>query len=102
MSTRQSYFVVITLHTDPDGAADQTGLAAEMEKLELGRVLKASEGQPVELPRDTFAGHVNGEDSHSVHQTMHCSLNAVLKKCCLHGRFLITVSEDCDWSCCFY
>jgi len=98
----KSYFVVITFHTDPDGAAEQTGLTAEMEKMGLGRGLKASEGQPAELPRDTFAGRVNGEDSHSVHQTMHRGLNTALKKCDLHGRFLITVSEDCDWSCCFY
>lgn len=98
----KTFFVAITLHTDPDGAAQQTRLVEEMEKLGLGRILKATEGQLAELPRDTFAGMIEGTDATVLHKTMYRGLNAALKKCGLHGRFLITVSENCDWTCCHY
>jgi len=98
----KSFFVAITLHTDPDGAAQQTGLVEEMERLGLGQNLKTTEGQLAVLPRDTFAGMIEGADAVVVHKAMYHGLNSALKKCGLHGRFMITVSKDCDWTCCHY
>ncbi len=97
-----SLFATVSLSFDDKAKLDRAALAEELQTLGLGQHLKSTEGGPVELPQNVYAGQITGPDRLAIHRSLHHGLNAILKKLSLHGRFFIETSVDQDWSCCFF
>jgi hypothetical protein len=97
-----AFFVTVSLSFRENARPDRKAFAQEMKALGLGHELVSTEGHPMELPGNIFAGTVEGQDQRSVHLRIHEGLNAILQQGALHGRLLITVSESPDLSCRFF
>jgi hypothetical protein len=95
-------FVMVALSFAEGVAVDAKALADEMKALGLDQNQKSTEGHPVVFPQYAFGGCVPSEDRTETHRKIHRGLNGILKKLALHGKFLIVVAPDVDWSCCHF
>jgi hypothetical protein len=95
-------FVMVALSFAEGVAVDTKALEEEMKALGLDQNQTSTEGHPVVFPQYAFGGSVSSEDRAETHRKFHRGLNGFLKKLALHGRFLIVVASDVDWSCCHF
>lgn len=62
----KSFFATVNLIFDDTSTPNSTALAEEVKTLGLAQQINSTEGHPVELPKNTFAGQFQGEDKKEI------------------------------------